>query len=50
LAFVFPTHFGEEQTLTLLVRLLTLVAENLQPDILTALTYIGKAKPIGESN
>jgi len=48
LAFVYPSHFSEEQTLTLLIRLLTLVPDKLQPTILTALTYIGKTKPIGQ--
>ena len=48
LAFVFPSHFSEEQTLSILIDMIGLITEDLQPLVLTSLTYVGKMRPIGK--
>ncbi len=49
LSFVFPLHFCDAEILNMMVQLLEFVGDNGQPKVLTALTYVGKAKPMGNS-
>jgi len=48
LSFVFPYHYLEEKTLEMLIQILDYVEDDLEPQVLTALTFVGKAKPIGK--
>lgn len=49
MAFVFPIHFCDGEILNMMVQLIEFVGDAGQPKVLTALTYIGKAKPMGKN-